>query len=202
MSEDPTVANREFDEEVLYGGLRDGTPVRLRTVRPGDRAGVLAFVRRLSIDSLELRFFSAVSLESAADEVLGSRPTGPERVSLIAETAGASSPEIIGHAEFVRSPVDEERAEAAFLIADAFQGRGAGTLLLRALARVARRRGIRRLEAVVLGENQCMLDMFTGAGYPHSTRWLGSEAHVEIDIDREPPIDARWGPNLTGAAST
>lgn len=200
MTED-RAAVEGTDDGALYGELRDGTPVRLRSVRPADRVSVLAFVRRLSIDSLELRFFSAVSLEAAVQEVLGSRSPGPDRVSLVVETAGATEPEIIGHAECVRSPVDAERAEAAFLIADAFQGRGAGTLLLRALAAAARRRGVRRLEAVVLGENRCMLDMFTGAGYPHTTRWLGSEAHVEIDIDREPPAGARYGPALSETAS-
>ncbi len=47
--------------------LRDGSTVHLRPVKSGDYDAVLAFLERLSPDSLALRFFSgAANLEGAA----------------------------------------------------------------------------------------------------------------------------------------
>jgi acetate---CoA ligase (ADP-forming) len=165
--------------------LRDGTLVRIRPVEPSDRTRVVEFLQRLSRESLELRFFSAVTTEVVADEILGGK-TWPDRLSLVLETNDHRPPQIIGHAEYDRSPRGGTRAEVAFLIADEHQGQGAGTLLLRQLARWARKAGIRSFDAVVLAENRAMLEMFTGAGFPNITVWEGTEARVELDIARDP----------------
>lgn len=165
--------------------LRDGTLVRIRPVEPSDRAGVLEFLHLLSRDSLELRFFSAVTAEVVAGEILEGK-VWPDRLSLILETVDPRPPQIVGHAEYVRSPQDGTRAEVAFLIADHHQGQGAGTLLLRQLARWARKAEIRTFDAVVMAENRAMLDVFTGAGFPNITVWEGTEARVELDIARDP----------------
>lgn len=165
--------------------LGDGTLVRIRPVEPSDRAGVLEFLHHLSRDSLELRFFSAVSNEVAAGEILEGKGW-PDRLSLVLETTDKKPPQILGHAEYIRSPRDETHAEVAFLVADEHQGQGAGTLLLRQLARWARKAGIRCLDAIVMAENRPMLDVFTGAGFPNTTAWDGPEARVELDIARDP----------------
>ncbi|HTZ62103.1 MAG TPA: GNAT family N-acetyltransferase [Thermoplasmata archaeon] len=191
----------EDPRTVAYGCLRDGTQIRIRPVRPGDRAAVLEFLRRLSRDSLELRFFSAVTLEVVTHEILQGS-VGAGRASVVAETVTEPPARIIGHAEYSREARDPSRAEAAFLIEDDHQGLGAGTLLLRRLARNAREEGIRYLVAIVLPENRAMLDMVTGAGYPHTTSWTGGEARVELDIGRDPAPVSRWAAVPTRAGVT
>jgi len=164
--------------------LRDRSRVRVRPVVPSDRPAVVDFLCHLSRESLELRFFSAVTAEVVAAEILNGKGW-PERLSLVLETIGEPVPRIVGHGEFVRSSRDPSHAEVAFLVADDHQGRGAGTLLLRQLARHARRAGVRTFDAVVMTENGAMLDMFTGAGFPSTTAWSGEEATVELDISHE-----------------
>jgi acetate---CoA ligase (ADP-forming) len=172
-------------EDALFH-LRDGSPVRVRQVRPDDRPAVRDFVGGLCRESLELRFFSAVHPESIVDEIVGG-PFAPDRVSLVLETVGSTPSRIVGHAEYIRFPADPSRAEVAFLIADDFQGHGAATLLLRQLARIAREAGIRTFSAVVLNENQAMRDVFTRAGYPYTLLFEREEALLELDIREKDP---------------
>lgn len=138
---------------------------------------------------MELRFFSPVAEEAVAAEVLGD-VRSPDRLSLVLETCPPADVEIVGHAEFARFPNDRTRAEVGFLIADGFQGRGAGTILLRELARRARAVGVATFAALLLSENMAMRDVFTGAGFPFRLEFNGSETRIELDIRSEGT--ARW----------
>ncbi|HEV7679812.1 MAG TPA: bifunctional GNAT family N-acetyltransferase/acetate--CoA ligase family protein [Candidatus Dormibacteraeota bacterium] len=61
--------------------------------------------------------------------------------------------------------VDGASAEVAFVVADAHQGRGLGTLLLECLAAYARAQGITQFVAETLTHNRRMLDVFHAAGF-------------------------------------
>jgi protein lysine acetyltransferase len=60
---------------------------------------------------------------------------------------------VIAVARFVRLVTDPETAEAAIVVADPFQGKGAGSALGDRLAWEARIRGIRRFSATILSDN-------------------------------------------------
>ena len=60
--------------------------------------------------------------------------------------------------------VADDRAEVAFMVIDAYQGKGLGTLLLRHLTTIARSAGLRRFVAEVLSENRPMLEVFGKCG--------------------------------------
>ncbi|HTP56576.1 MAG TPA: GNAT family N-acetyltransferase [Thermoplasmata archaeon] len=165
--------------------LRDGTEVRLRPVRPDDRARITAFVRGLSPESLELRYFSAVSAESAVDRIVGSA-ADPRRRSMLLELTGTDPATIVAHGEFDPVAAEPGRGEVAFLVADAWHGHGAATVVLLHLARLAAADGVRQLEAVVRAENQPMIDVFLGAGFPCAIVWRDGEGRVVLDIGAPP----------------
>ena len=167
--------------------LRDGTRVRIRRAGPGDQARVMDFLARLSQDSLELRYFSAIRREKVASEILATGDRG-DRLSLLLETISPDPGQVVAHGEYVRIAAFPHRAEVAFLVADARQGQGAATLLLWGLARRARDAGIRRFEAVVLPDNRPMINVFVGAGFPCSISWHEGEGLVLLDISHEPAI--------------
>ena len=166
--------------------LRDGRVVLVRLASARDAAAMERFVAGLSPEALELRFFSPVAPSVAVAELL---PAGPaeDRESFVLERTEDGPGEIVGQAEWVRSGRGSDRAEVAFVIADRFQGVGAGTVLLRALARRARARGVRYFEAVSVSENRPMIDVFRGAGYPCRLESDAGELRVLLDIRREPP---------------
>ncbi|MCB1016705.1 MAG: GNAT family N-acetyltransferase, partial [Acidimicrobiales bacterium] len=77
---------------------------------------------------------------------------------------------------------DPRRAEVAFTVEDAHQGRGIGTLLLEHLALAARERGIDTFAAEVLTGNRRMLDVFHDTAFPIEQHFEGGAIHVEFPI--------------------
>jgi acetate---CoA ligase (ADP-forming) len=197
MTPDTATDRDRIVEDDCYLELRDRTPVIVRRARSRDLAEVVAFVERLSTDSIELRFSGPVRAEAVAREVLGD--SGPdERLSLLAETL-EEIPRVVGNGEYVRYRREPDRAEVAFLIADEFQGRGAGSLLLHDLARRARSAGIRWFTAVVMAENVAMRDVFLRAGFPFRVVCDGPVLLIELDIgesveSRTERVGTRIGP--------
>ena len=75
------------------------------------------------------------------------------------------------------SALDDERAEIDLAIADDYQGRGLGTLLLGVLAEAADENGISVFEGDVLPANHRMLDVLHELGFPVEVRATAGEVH-------------------------
>ncbi len=85
---------------------------------------------------------------------------------------------VVGHAFYV--VIAEERAEVAFTIANDFQGRGLGSILLCQLAEVAAANGIRIFEAEVVAANHAMLHVFLESGFPIEVHASAGQLHVVL----------------------
>lgn len=144
--------------------LRDGTRVLLRQIRPSDRDRLSEGLRRLSPDSRYLRFHAEI--DELSDEQLDylTRVDHRDHEALVALDLDRPDRPGVGVARYIRDPHEPEVAEAAITVADEYHGRGAGTLLLGALAARARTCGIRVFRNYVLGHNQAMLDVFDNLG--------------------------------------
>jgi len=81
---------------------------------------------------------------------------------------------------------EHRKAELALAVADTYQGRGLGTILLGQLAEAASGAGIQILEAVVLPENHHMLQMLRESGFPIHTRSEPGEVHAEFPTELTP----------------
>ena len=162
-------ADREVDVV-----LRDGSTVHVRPVRREDREAMLSFLRGVSSDSIGFRFFAAANLKWAADWAVDINYD--DSYGLIAETGHPRR--IIAHAAYVR--INETRAEAAFLVDDAWQGRGVSTILLAHLAEAAAGAGIDTFVAEVLPYNHRMIDVFRQSGFAVELRSAPDAIHVEF----------------------
>ena len=147
----------DVESEVL---LRDGTTTCLRAVREDDAPAVLALFERLAERSLYYRFMRMSELDLAQVQRLVAVDPASQFV-LVAERAGA----LCGIAGYYRDQARPERAEVAFAVADAVQGRGLGTRMLDRLAEIARDHGVHAFDALVLGENLPMMDVFLQCGF-------------------------------------
>ena len=119
--------------------------VTVRPLRNGETAAVQAVFDALSPVSRLRRFGGAKNVLSTADLQLLSRVDATHHV-LVASVDGTP----IGIARLVR---EDDSAEVAFAVADEWQARGVGTLLVERLAADARAAGIRRFTADIAPDN-------------------------------------------------
>ncbi|MBO0810766.1 MAG: GNAT family N-acetyltransferase [Microlunatus sp.] len=156
--------------------LSDGGLARLRPIRPDDAQMMVDFYARVSDESKYLRFFAPYPRLSDRDIQRFTHVDYVDRVAFILTVAG----EMIGVGRYER--LEDDRAEVAFLVEDAHQGRGVGQLLLEHLAEAARERGITGFVAEVLPENARMAQVFADAGYKLTRQFEDGLLLVEFPI--------------------
>ena len=143
--------------------LKDGTPVEIRALRPSDEADMLAAIERTGPSSLQSRFFVMKRHFSEKERAFFMDVDFSNHVALAAWALEQGRPAIVGGGRYVVTNPGE--AEMAFVVVDAWQGRGVGSLLLRHLTEIAREQGVRELTAEVLSDNGAMRSVFTKAGF-------------------------------------
>ncbi|MCW2650187.1 MAG: protein lysine acetyltransferase [Mycobacterium sp.] len=140
--------------------VRDGTELMLRPVLPGDSERVAHGHVRFSPETLYRRFLSVRAPTEALLRYLFEVDYVDHFVWVVTDCADGS---VVADGRFVRDADDPSLAEIAFTVADAYQGRGIGVLLLAALAVAARVDGVERFQARMLADNapaRAMLDRF------------------------------------------
>src|SRR6185295_18702988 len=153
------LAAARFDRELT---LRNGTRVRMRPIRPDDAARLVALYDHLSRDSRYQRFFSVMQRLPPDWARFLATVDYRRRFALVVEAPGDSDT-LIAVARY--EPGGEpDTVEVAFVVQDAWQGRGLGTVLIRELLAAAGANGIRRFQAWVLAENRRMLAVITRLG--------------------------------------
>jgi acetyltransferase len=136
----------------MLATLADGTRVRLRPIRPDDKALLVEGLSRLSRESVRRRFLAAKPRFSAAELRYLTEVDGSDHVAMVAVLDGEPGC-LVGVARSVRLPGDRETAEMAIVVGDPWQGLGLGGLLADALADAAAGTGVRRIAASMLGDN-------------------------------------------------
>lgn len=152
-----TAVSRHDDSHVV---LRDGSTLHVRPVPPGDEASLRELHERLSHESLYFRFFS-IPKDGSREVTRLLRADGHDAFVLLGESGGR----IRAMASYDRDRAASDRAEVAFTIADALQGRGVGTRMLETLAGIARDHGISTFDAYVLADNRQMMRVCLESGF-------------------------------------
>jgi protein lysine acetyltransferase len=164
---------------------KDGTGLLLRPVLPGDAE---RFKTNGSFSRQTLyRRYQGVTPTEARLAYLFQVDYVDHFVWVV--TDGADGP-VVADARFIRDEDDPGSAEVALTVADAYQGRGIGTLLLVALAVAARVDGIKRFHAQVLSDNPPARVL----GEKVNARWEQEEPGVitatgEIPAPDDLPLD-------------
>ncbi|WP_370942953.1 GNAT family N-acetyltransferase [Amycolatopsis sp. cg5] len=172
---DPFDYPRHWEADVV---LSDGGTVHLRPVVPDDADGLVALHGRLSERSRYFRYFGAYPRIPQRDLERFSVVDHHDRVAFVALLGD----EIIAVGRYERLD-DGPSAEVAFVVDDAHQGRGLGSILLEHLAAAAAECGLSRFVAEVLAENSPMVRVFRDAGYQVSREIEEGVLHLEFDID-------------------
>jgi len=146
--------------------LRDGTAVQLRAIRPDDKERLRIAFERLSRRSVYRRFFHPVTALTPDTLRQFTELDFRDHVGLVLSAEDETGERLIAVGRFVRVASRSERAEFAITVADDYQNRGAGTLLLQRLVDIARAGGVREFVAHVLEDNREMLEVIRRTKLP------------------------------------
>lgn len=164
--------------------LDDGADVTIRAICPADEERMVRFHQTLSEDSVQLRYFHAVGLESRTAHPRLAHICAPDsnEIVLVAERQSQDQKDrqIIAVGRLNQAAGGNE-AEFAILVSDQFQHHGLGTELLRRLTEIGRQRKLRRITAYILPENRDMQDIATRVGYKLEKEY-GSPVLATIDF--------------------
>lgn len=198
----PRPAIRPYPSQYISAyTMDDGTPVVIRPIRPDDEVLLADFHKKLSEQSVHLRYFSTLNLsERVAHERL-SRIASIDyarEIALVVErenpanggqTTPAGAPEngareIIAIARLTRLR-GSDQAEFAVLIRDDFQRQGLGTAVVSALIEVARAEGIATLGGQVLPENAGMKRLAEKLGFTLTYEMEEGLTRIEKSLKNE-----------------
>lgn len=163
-----------------YETLADGSRIEIRALRREDEADMLAAIGKTSAQSLQRRFFVMKRHFSDKERAFFMDVDFKTHVALVALAAQDGGDVIVGGGRYV--VFEPGRAELAFVVIDAWQGRGVGSILMRSLVEIARTARLQELTAEVLPENAAMLKVFEKFGFRPASRQDPQTIHLVLKL--------------------
>jgi ribosomal protein S18 acetylase RimI-like enzyme len=160
--------------------LSDGSQIEVRSLRPEDENDMLAAVARTSAQSLRRRFFAVKRGFSENERDFFMNIDFRNHVALVALAQEDGRSVIVGGGRYI--VFEPGRAEMAFVVVDAWQGRGIGSILMRHLVKIAGNIGLQELTAEVLPENTAMLKVFGKFGFRPASRRDPQTVHLVLKL--------------------
>jgi GNAT superfamily N-acetyltransferase len=165
----------------------DGRKFLIRAIRPDDKQALQDGIGRQSAESVYFRFFRPKRHLSDTELTYLTELDFVTHVALGAQARekGVDLPVGVGR-YIVNESADRVRsAEVAFMVDDAYQGRGVGKALLRHLVGIAREAGIEQFVATVLPDNRKMLGVFASSGLPLRRSYQSGLIDVSLILSSE-----------------
>ena len=177
-------------EEACRTRLGDGAEVTVRPARLTDIEALQDFFYRLSDESLYSRFME-YKRRHPREEMRELVDLDYDDSMALVATPGSEEQPIVAIARYDVEPKNR-LADVAFVVADAWQGKGLGTFLMKRLAEIAQSRDIAGFTADVLARNVDMLDIFHRSGLKVHADRDGESYHLVMAFPRdEAPKAAR-----------
>lgn len=162
--------------------MRDGTVLHLRPVLPGDVERTANGPVEFSTETLYRRFQSMRSPTKSLLTYLFAVDYRDHFVFVLTE--GFDGP-VVADVRFVRDVHRPDEAEVAFIVGDAYQGRGIGTFMMSAISVAARYDGVQRFTARVLSDNYAMRSILDRYG----AAWRRDDLNVVVTEIAVPPVE-------------
>lgn len=165
----------------------------IRPVGPADLRALSDFFEGLSVESRYLRFFAPVRPTGSLLQLLSGGPANVDAVVAVADGV------IVGHAmasdrtgaESSGDPRGARVTDVGVVVADAWQRRGVGAALMRALVTRAQARGVTSLAMDVLPGNRRVLAMILGHWPEASISHSPDSLDIRIPLPRYRPPQPR-----------
>jgi GNAT superfamily N-acetyltransferase len=164
--------------------LKGGSAVAVRAIRPDDRRRLGEAFAKLEPGSVYTRFFSHRGQPSDEELRAATEVDFEGTVALVVTIPDGGGDEIIiGAGRYLLNRPPGTGAEVAFTVEEDYHSQGIAGLLLRHLARIARRQGVPELTAEVLPVNRGMLAVFARSGLPMRQSAEDGVVHVALSLE-------------------
>ena len=147
-----------------------------------DESGMRELFYSLSSEAVYHRFFQALKAMPHKRLQQFLQLDYDSEMAIVATTGKDENSKIIGVARYVRNP-KANFAEVAFLVADDYQGKGLGKVMLRTLIEDAKSRGIQGFTADVMSDNNAMLKVFHGVFDKIESRLVDAVFNLKMTFD-------------------
>jgi acyl-CoA hydrolase/RimJ/RimL family protein N-acetyltransferase len=168
--------------------FKDGLKVRFRAIRPSDVDGMRRLFYRFSDESVYYRYFSPVKTMPHAkmQEYVNVDYRGT--MSMVGLVGEPGEGRVIAEARYVQIPGGPV-ADVAFVVDEAYQGKGISTFMFLNLIRIAKDRGIECFKADVLATNKGMLKVFEKAPFPITAVLDAGAYELSIPFSGDPSAE-------------
>lgn len=144
--------------------LLDGSEVTIRALRKEDAELERDFIRKLSPESRWMRFLGQIGEPSESLIRKLTELDYRHDMAFIALSRKGGIIREVGVSRYSLAP-DGQSCECAVTVADAWQGKGLGTILMRDLIDIARKRGIRSMFSMDASGNERMRELARDLGF-------------------------------------
>jgi acyl-CoA synthetase (NDP forming)/RimJ/RimL family protein N-acetyltransferase len=177
--------------------LSDGTAVQVRPIEPSDAEAIVALHARFSDRTRYMRYFSPYPRIPERDLKRFVNVDHHDREALVV----ALGADLVAVGRYERLGPGADDAEVAFVVEDAHQGRGIGSILLEHLASRALEVGIGTFVAEVLPANHTMLRVFADAGFTVHRQYADGVVHLRLPIaPTAASLEVQWRREHTSEA--
>jgi RimJ/RimL family protein N-acetyltransferase len=176
LFDEVTDRGRSRTSSASYGALE------LRPLEPGDRASLMEIFAGMGPRSRQLRFLTPKPRLTETDLRHLTAVDDHGHVAVLAVSRASGRP--IGVARFIRTVERPELADVAVSVVDAWQGRGVGARLTRALVQRALEVGVRRFTLLVQRDNEAALRLL-GRSRGSATLVAADSETLELEVDLE-----------------
>ncbi len=161
--------------------FKDGLEVMIRPIKPTDEDMMRRLFYNFSDEAKYLRYFTNVRVMPHRNMQKYVNVDYDSILSIVAVIQRGHNERIIAEARYAAYP-DRKNYDMAFLVDEDFQGKGIATFMLNYLIKIARERGIEKLSATVLAQNEKMLIVFDKAPIKPKKRVESGEIEIEFDL--------------------
>ncbi len=173
--------------------FKDGVNAHVRVIKPTDESMIRDLFYNLSESSVYFRYFSPKRSMPHDNLQKYVNLKEEEGLSLVVTIGPRENRRIIAEARYLIEP-NNQYPETAFMVDEAYQGRGIATYLVNYMTEIARERGIEGFQADVLLSNLPMIKVFESVPYVLHRRVSEGVVTVYWRFDEpKPPKDNSLG---------
>jgi GNAT superfamily N-acetyltransferase len=174
-----------YPEELEDWGLaKDGAKLFLRPIKPTDEPRMREMFYKFSRETVYFRFFSYLNAMPHDKLKEFCNVDYEQEMAVVAMLPHAGEDELAGSARYVLDPATG-MAEYAVSVAEGWQNRGVGTVLLEYLIRIARKKGVKGFTGYIMDSNTRMYRLIHKLGYKIESKWEDSVYTLSFRLDRE-----------------